>query len=145
MDGAVSNAEMFRDSGHVIAALSGTPASQIPPNDIDVTNSGRGEEFRVSTHLSIKGKSYADCLRNNDHSFPGPEAEQATAPTGVANADSGPRSEAAGKELSSDAHDFNQYDVYAQGDGEDACGSDSYDECDECDFNDQGSGDADAE
>ncbi|MEC7493086.1 MAG: hypothetical protein VYB01_09385, partial [Pseudomonadota bacterium] len=147
MDDAVNNAEVFRDSGHVIAALSDAPASQIPPNDIDVTNSGQGEEFRVSTHLSIKGKSYADCLRNNDHSFPGPEAEQATAPTGVTNADSGPRSDAAGKELNNDAHDYDQCDVYAQGDGEDACESDSYDEYeyDECDFDDQGSGDADAE
>merc|ERR1711951_273299 len=202
IDCAVSSAEMFRDSGHVTAALSDTPAPQLPPNDIDVTNSGQGEESRVSTHrptqgksyadclrnnehsfpgpeaeqataptgvanaepndidvtnsgqgeesrvsthLSTQGKSYADCLRNNEHSFPGPEAEQATAPTGVANADSGPRSEAAGKELSSDAHDSDQYDVYAQGSGEDACGSDSYDERAECDFDDQGSGDADAE
>merc|ERR1711951_180893 len=147
MDSVVSNAEVFRDSGHVIAALSDAPASQVQPNDIDVTNSGQGEEFRASTHLSIKGKSYAGCLRNNEHSFPGPEAEQATAPTGVANADSGPRSEAAGKELSSDAHDSDQSDVYAQGNGEDACESDSYDEYeyDECDFDDQGSGDAEAE
>merc|ERR1711929_51771 len=45
-DSAVSSAEMFRDSGHVTAALDDTPASQLPPNDIDVTNSGQGEESR---------------------------------------------------------------------------------------------------
>merc|ERR1712155_59965 len=202
IDSTVNSAEMFRDSGRVTAALSDTPASQLPPkdidvtnsgqgeesrlpahrstqgksyadclrnnersfpgpeaeqataptgvanaepNDIDVTNSGQGEESQVSTHLSTQGKSYADCVRSNEHSFPGPEAEQAAAPAGVVNADSGPRSDAAGKELSDDAHDSDQDDVYAQGNGEDACGSDSYDECDECDFDDQGSGDADAE
>merc|ERR1711951_272891 len=128
-------------------ATAPTGVANVEPNDIDVTNSGQGEESRVSTHLSTQGKSYADCLRNNERSFPGPEAEQATAPAGGANADSGPRSEAAGKELSSDAHDSDQYNIYAQGNGEDACRSDSYDEyeCDECDFDDQGSGDADAE
>merc|ERR1712155_164823 len=54
IDSAENDTEMFRDSGYAIAALNDAPAPQLPPNDVDVKNSGQGEEFPVSTHLSVK-------------------------------------------------------------------------------------------
>merc|ERR1711929_72582 len=161
IDSAENDTEMFRDSGHAIAALNDAPAPQLPPNDVDVKNSGQGEEFPVSTHFSVKApppvmgksggsneiKSYADCLRNNDHSFPGPAYKHVTTPAGVVNADGGPWSEAAAEETSDGAYDYDECDVYAQGNSDDAYESDGDDayESDEYDFYDQESGDADAE
>merc|ERR1711951_302348 len=124
-----NDTNMFRDSGHAIAALNDASAPQLPPNDVNVKDSGQGEKFPVSTNLSIKAtppvrgesggsneiKSYADCLRNNSHSFPGAAHEYAATPAGVVNADGEPRSEVAGKEPSDATYDYDECDFYDQG------------------------------
>merc|ERR1711951_297773 len=125
IESADNDTDMFRDSGHAITALNDASAPQLPPNDVNVKDSGQGEEFPVSTNLSVKAtppvmgesggsneiKSYADCLRNNSHSFPGPAYEHVTTPAGVVNADGGPWSEAAVEEPSDDAYDHDECDV----------------------------------
>merc|ERR1711951_113272 len=150
-----NNITMFRESGHVIAALTDASAPQSPSNDVNVKDSGQqcaptvregeaqikpadcgeqGEKFPFATNLSIKAtppvsgkdggsseiKSYADCFRNKSHFFPGAAHEYAATLAGVVDADGEPRSEAAGKEPSSDAYDFDECDFYAQGSSDDA-------------------------
>merc|ERR1712219_99727 len=42
IESAENDTELFRDSGHAIAALNDAPAPQLPPNDVNVKDSGPG-------------------------------------------------------------------------------------------------------